>query len=113
MDPSPDRTSSARFPTTHRSPAAAARGPATPGAREAPAASCRPSRYPPSASTPRKGFQPDAAPYLPQPSFPRLLQTGVLAAADPEKGRFRAFLRTDCGFFLADQRDRANALKRG
>ena len=29
-----------------------------------------------------------------------------LAAADPEKGRFRSFLRADCGFFLADQDDR-------
>ena len=34
--------------------------------------------------------------------FARLLEKGVLAAADPRKGRFRAFLRTDCGYFLAE-----------
>src|SRR5262249_58822984 len=43
----------------------------------------------------------------------RRLEKGTLAAADPDKGRFRAFLRTDCGFFLADVRDREARLKRG
>ena len=43
----------------------------------------------------------------------RLLESGVLAAADRHKGRFRSFLRADCGYFLADQRDRDHAQKRG
>ena len=34
-------------------------------------------------------------------------------AADPALGRFRAFLRTDCGYFLADRRDHGRAAKRG
>jgi hypothetical protein len=37
----------------------------------------------------------------------------LLASADPRKGRFRSFLRTDCGYFLGDQRDRERAQKRG
>jgi RNA polymerase sigma-70 factor (ECF subfamily) len=113
MDPSPDRTSSARFPSTHWSRVVAASGRATPDEREALAELCRAYWYPLYAFIRRKGFQPDDAQDLTQAYFTRLLQTGVLAAADPEKGRFRAFLRTDCGYFLADQRDRANALKRG
>ena len=113
MDPSPDRISSARFPTTHWSRVVAASGRATPDDREALAELCRAYWYPLYAFIRRKGFQPEDAQDLTQAYFARLLQTGVLAAADPEKGRFRAFLRTDCGFFLADQRDRENALKRG
>ena len=113
MDPSPDRTSSARFPSTHWSRVVAAGGCATPDGRDALAELCRAYWYPLYAFIRRKGFQPDDAQDLTQAYFARLLQTGVLAAADPEKGRFRAFLRTDCGFFLADQRDRENALKRG
>ena len=113
MDPSADRTSAARFPTTHWSRVVAASGRATADDREALAELCRAYWYPLYAFIRRKGFQPDDAQDLTQAYFARLLQTGVLAAADPEKGRFRAFLRTDCGFFLADQRDRANALKRG
>jgi RNA polymerase sigma-70 factor (ECF subfamily) len=37
----------------------------------------------------------------------------VLAAADRRKGRFRAFLLTDCVHFLANAHDRAARLKRG
>jgi RNA polymerase sigma-70 factor (ECF subfamily) len=41
------------------------------------------------------------------------MEKGTLAAADPGKGRFRAFLLADLAFFLADTRDRQLALKRG
>ena len=37
----------------------------------------------------------------------------MLAAADPGKGRFRGFLRTDCEHFLIDQHRREKALGRG
>jgi RNA polymerase sigma-70 factor (ECF subfamily) len=113
MDPPPDRTSSARFPSTHWSRVVAAGGRATPDGREALAELCRAYWYPLYAFVRRKGFHPEDAQDLTQAYFTRLLQTGVLAAADRDKGRFRAFLRTDCGFFLADQRDRENALMRG
>src|SRR5262249_38083339 len=41
------------------------------------------------------------------------LEKGTIAAADPVKGRFRAFLLADCSFFLTDHRDRDRALRRG
>jgi RNA polymerase sigma-70 factor (ECF subfamily) len=40
---------------------------------------------------------------LTQTYFARLLEKGVIAAADRRKGRFRAFLRADCQHFLIDQ----------
>ena len=50
---------------------------------------------------------------LTQDLFVRLLEKGVLAEADPARGRFRAFLRSVCADFLANRCDRENALKRG
>jgi DNA-directed RNA polymerase specialized sigma24 family protein len=102
-----------RFPTTHWSRVARAADPAAPDARAAMAELCGSYWYPIYAMIRRKGHDPDEALDLTQDYFARLLEKGVLAAADPGKGRFRAFLRTDCGFFLADARDRRGRLKRG
>jgi RNA polymerase sigma factor (sigma-70 family) len=60
-----------------------------------------------------KGHDADQALDLTQEYFTRLLETGLLASADHQRGCFRAFLRTDCGYFLSHQRDRRRALKRG
>src|SRR5262249_37999009 len=103
----------ARFPTTHWSRVARAGGLPTPEARAALAELCGAYWYPIYALIRRKGYEAEAALDLTQGYFARLLEKGTVAAADRDKGRFRAFLRTDCGFFLADQRDRENALKRG
>ena len=62
---------------------------------------------------PPQGAPPDEALDLTQGYFARLMEKGTISAADPARGRFRAFLRADCGFFLADPRDRDRALKRG
>ena len=105
--------SAARFPTTHWSRIAAAGDPAAPGAREALAELCAAYWYPLYAFIRRQGQPPEAAADLTQDYFARLLEKGVLAAADRRKGRFRAFLRTDCRFFLADDLDRRAARKRG
>jgi DNA-directed RNA polymerase specialized sigma24 family protein len=43
----------------------------------------------------------------------RCLSENLLAAADQEKGKLRTFLLTDARYFLADERDRAQAKKRG
>jgi RNA polymerase sigma-70 factor (ECF subfamily) len=91
----------------------AAGGRATPEDREALAELCRAYWYPLYAFVRQKGYGPDESRDLTQSYFVRLLESDVLAAADQNKGRFRTFLRTDCGHFLADQRDRARALKRG
>jgi RNA polymerase sigma-70 factor (ECF subfamily) len=61
----------------------------------------------------RKGHGADKVPDLTHDYFARLLEKGTFVAADPEKGRFRAFLLEDCNFFLSDRRDRDRALKRG
>src|SRR4051812_8557054 len=55
----------------------------------------------------------DTARDLTQEFFARLLEKNILAAADPERGRFRAFLLIACKNFLANERDRARAAKRG
>lgn len=74
---------------------------------------CRDYWYPLYALIRRKGFGADEAADLTQAYFARLLEAGVLAAADRRKGRFRAFLRTDCGFFLSHRVERDCAAKRG
>ena len=91
----------------------AAGDPAEPGARQALEELCRAYWHPLYAFIRRQGHDPDRAADLTQEYFARLLHSDLLARADRARGRFRAFLRTDCAFFLADQRDRQHALKRG
>jgi DNA-directed RNA polymerase specialized sigma24 family protein len=102
-----------RFPTTHWARVVAAGAPRSPEEREALGELCRAYWYPLYVFIRRKGYDADQAEDLTQAYFVRLLEKGVLAAADPHKGRFRAFLRTDCGFFLAGEHDRQSAQKRG
>jgi len=103
----------ARFPTTHWSLVARAGGLPTPEARAALAELCGAYWYPVYALIRRKGCEAEAALDLTQDYFARLLEKGTVAAADPVKGRFRAFLLADCSFFLVDRRDRDRALRRG
>jgi RNA polymerase sigma factor (sigma-70 family) len=56
---------------------------------------------------------PDDAQDLTQEFFARLLARDFLKNVDPSLGRFRSFLLASAKHFLADQRDRAKALKRG
>jgi RNA polymerase sigma-70 factor (ECF subfamily) len=63
---------------------------------------CKAYWYPIYAFIRRKGNDPELALDLTQAYFARLLEKSVIAAADPTKGRFRAFLRTDCRHFLID-----------
>ena len=42
-----------------------------------------------------------------------MMEGRYLDRADPEKGRFRAFILTSLKFFLADEADRSRAQKRG
>ena len=48
-----------------------------------------------------------------QEFFAMLIERSVIAAADPARGRFRAFLLAALRHFLANQRDKARAQKRG
>jgi RNA polymerase sigma-70 factor (ECF subfamily) len=61
----------------------------------------------------RKGHAPADAEDLTQGFFISLLEHDSLASISPERGRFRSFLLASLRYFLSDQLDRANALKRG
>jgi DNA-directed RNA polymerase specialized sigma24 family protein len=111
--PEPEPTSPARFPTTCWSRVARAGDPGGTDSRAALAELCAAYWYPIYALVRRQGHHESDALDLTQEYFARLLEKPVLAAADRSRGRFRAFLRTDCGFFLNGIRERAQAQKRG
>lgn len=74
---------------------------------------CRAYWYPLYALIRSRGYPPDRAEDLTQAYFARLMEGRLLEHADRERGRFRALLRTDCSFFLADAADHDRAAKRG
>jgi RNA polymerase sigma factor (sigma-70 family) len=61
----------------------------------------------------KQGCNSDDAQDLTQSFFADLIQSRAYAHADREKGRFRSFLLGTLKHFLADNRDRGRALKRG
>jgi len=61
----------------------------------------------------RQGYGPADAQDLTQEFFWRLLQKNYLGAVDPSKGRFRSFLLASMKHFLANEWDKAKAVKRG
>lgn len=61
----------------------------------------------------RRGRSVDEAKDLTQGFFAALLERDVLKGVDPAKGRFRTFLLTVLERFLANEHERAGALKRG
>jgi RNA polymerase sigma-70 factor (ECF subfamily) len=101
------------FATTHWSLVLAARGQPSPEARAALADLCRVYWYPLYAFIRRGGHGATAAEDLTQEFFARLLEKGWLGQADRTKGRFRSFLLAACKHFLANERARERALKRG
>lgn len=103
----------ASFPTTQWSRVIAAGDPNGPGARESLTALCGIYWYPLYAYVRKRGHSPEQAQDLTQDFFTRLLEKGLIAEADPNRGRFRAFLRAVCFDFLANEHDRRNAKKRG
>lgn len=82
-------------------------------ARDALAALCAAYWYPLYAFVRRKGHDPDASQDLVQGFFTRLLEKGDLASVDRSKGKFRSFLMAACSHYLANERDKARAKKRG
>jgi RNA polymerase sigma-70 factor (ECF subfamily) len=111
--PGPAALSSGRFATTHWSLVVAARDQDTPQAREALGALCQAYWYPLYAFIRRQGHAVEEAQDLTQEFFARLLEKGFLRSVNPEKGKFRSFLLSCCKHFLANERDRARAQKRG
>ena len=111
----PVNESSARalFPTTRWSVVVRAGDPGDPDTQAALATLCEAYWYPVYAMIRRLGHDEANALDLTQEYFARLLERCPMAVADPARGRFRAFLRTDCRHFLGDARDRDRARKRG
>ena len=61
----------------------------------------------------RQGYSVDDARDLTQAFFARVLENAYFSAADPDRGRFRAFLSTSVRHFLSNERDRLATQKRG
>jgi RNA polymerase sigma-70 factor (ECF subfamily) len=101
------------FATTRWSLIVAARNGETVEAQQALAALCRAYWYPLYAYIRQQGHSPDEAQDLTQEFFARFLEKDCLDVVDPDKGTFRSFLLAACRHFLANQRDRERAQKRG
>lgn len=91
----------------------AAQDRSAPHARDALAALCRTYWYPIYVFIRRYGHTPDQAQDLTQEFFARLLEKDFLQSVDQAKGKFRTFLLACCQHFLANERDRDQALKHG
>jgi RNA polymerase sigma-70 factor (ECF subfamily) len=74
---------------------------------------CKTYWYPLYAYVRRRGYSVEDAQDLTQEFFARILGRHWLADADQSKGRFRTFLLTAMERFLANEWDKARALKRG
>jgi RNA polymerase sigma-70 factor (ECF subfamily) len=102
-----------RFPTTHWSRVLLAADPDDRGSREALEGLCRDYWYPLYAFARRQGWDGDEAADLVQGFLADLIERRDLARADPARGRFRSFLGSSCGHFLAHRREQDQAIKRG
>jgi RNA polymerase sigma factor (sigma-70 family) len=99
--------------TTHWSAVAAAGRNDTPRAQAALEMLCQAYWYPLYAHVRRRGHSVEDAQDLTQEFFARVLEGNWLARADQSKGRFRTFLLMALERFLANEWDKARALKRG
>jgi len=93
----------------HRGPSDAPDG----AARDALAWLCSAYWYPLYAYARSRGLAPPEAQDLTQGFLAHLLERDALRVADPGRGRFRTFLLSSLRNFLANERDRAAARKRG
>jgi RNA polymerase sigma factor (sigma-70 family) len=74
---------------------------------------CRTYWHPLYAFVKRRGYSPADAEDLTQAFFAWLLERNWLGRADQQRGRFRSFLLTSIGNFLANEWDKARTQKRG
>ena len=102
-----------RFAATHWSVVLAARGGDSTRARAALEALCRTYWYPLYAFARRLGQSPHDAEDSVQGFFAICLEKHYLAAAEQAKGRFRSFLLLALKRYLAKERDKSRARKRG
>ena len=102
-----------RFETTHWSIVLAAGQRSSPDVDRALESLCRTYWYPLYAYVRRRVPNVHEAQDLTQEFFARFLEKDYVAEADPERGRFRAFLLTTFKHFLSKEWDKAKARKRG
>jgi RNA polymerase sigma-70 factor (ECF subfamily) len=101
------------FPTTHWSLVRRADVEDDGAARAALAELCRAYWYPLYAFVRRRGFSPHDAQDFTQGFFLELTEGGMLSRADAGMGRFRSYLLGALTNFLANERRRQQAVKRG
>ena len=102
-----------RFPSTRLSLIRIAVQGSNDESRQALTTLCRLYWYPLYAFVRREGYRPDEAQDLTQAFFTRLLEKKYLRDYERDRGRFRSFLLASLKHFLSNERDRANAQKRG
>jgi len=102
----------AAFNTTHWSVVLEAQG-ESPAAQEALETLCRTYWRPIFAFLRRQGHSPEEAEDITQGFFAQLLERRKFSAMRKEKGRLRSFLLGALKYFVADERRRAMAIKRG
>jgi DNA-directed RNA polymerase specialized sigma24 family protein len=103
---------SGRFHSTHWSQVLRAAAPHDPAARPALAELCGHYWYPLYAYHRRRGAAAEEAEDAVQAFFAWLLESGTLAHADQQRGRFRGFLVAAFRRFLAKRHEHATAAKR-
>ena len=105
--------SDARFATTHWTVVLAAGSPDSTRHREALETLCRSYWFPLYAYLRRHGYdRHDAAEHI-QAFFAKMLEKQSLNTINPQPGKFRSFLLTALKRFVADEREREHAQKRG
>jgi len=107
------RSSAARFATTHWSIVRAAGQGASSESRKALATLCRTYWYPLYAYLRRQGHGAEDAQDLTQSFFVGFLEKNYFQVVTPEKGKFRSYLLGALKHFVSNERDRARAVKRG
>jgi RNA polymerase sigma factor (sigma-70 family) len=113
MEGEPDIASASRFFTTHWSVVLAAGDQDSAEAQPALARLCRSYWFPIYAFIRKRGHSPEEAQDLTQQFFATFLEKNYVARAARERGRFRTFLMSSVQNFLHNERDRAQAQKRG
>ena len=108
----PAQSEAVAFTTTHWSVVLEAQGD-SPAAQEALEKLCRTYWRPIYGFVRRQGIGPEEAEDLTQGFFALFLERRDLSAVRKEKGRLRSYLLTALKHFLADERRRAMAIKRG
>ena len=106
-------TGKQRFATTHWSVISAAGKSSSPQQKQALETLCQSYWFPLYAYLRRRGYDTHQAEDLTQAFFTQILEKKDLETADPKYGKFRSFLLVRLKYFLSDQRDRAQAKKRG